>query len=292
MSETTDIFSNTVCALGEGPAAHPALGRLFWFDILGRRLLEQPFEGGHTTVHDLPVMASVMAVVDDHTQLIAAENGLYLRDVANGRLRLHTPLEADNRVTRSNDGRVHPCGALWIGTMGKRAEAGAGALYWFFRGELRLLFAGVSIINSIAFTADGQTAYFADTALGTIWRIATDPLTGLPQGERQTFATIPAGEGGPDGSVTDADGLLWNARWGGGCLDVYAPDGRRLRSVSVPARQVSCPAFIGAAADRLAVTSATQGLDRTALVTDPLAGQTFLLPATVAGRFDPPVRLA
>ncbi|MFC3676257.1 SMP-30/gluconolactonase/LRE family protein [Ferrovibrio xuzhouensis] len=292
MGGTTSIFSDTVCALGEGPAAHPALGRLFWFDILGRRLLEQPFASGHTTVHDLPVMASVMAVVDDHTQLIAAENGLYLRDVASGRLSLHAALEADNPATRSNDGRVHPCGALWIGTMGKRAETGAGALYWFFRGELRRLFSDISIINSIAFSPDGSAAWFADTALGIIWRIATDPVTGLPQGERQVFATIPAGEGGPDGSVMDADGLLWNARWGGGCLDVYAPDGRRIRSVSIPTRQPSCPAFIGPNADRMAVTTATEGYDNAALAADPQAGRTFLLTETVRGRFDPPVRLA
>src|SRR3546814_20093999 len=83
--------------------------------------------------------------------------------------------------------------------MGRRAETGAGSLYWFFRGELRRLFSGISIINSIAFSPDGRAAWFADTALGIIWRIATDPATGLPQGERQVFATIPAGEGGPDG---------------------------------------------------------------------------------------------
>src|SRR3546814_7772698 len=76
--------------------------------------------------------------------------------VASGRLSLHAALEADNLATRSNDGRVHPCGALWIGTMGKRAETGAGSLYWFFRGELRRLFSGISIINSIAFSPDGR----------------------------------------------------------------------------------------------------------------------------------------
>src|SRR3546814_12284073 len=122
MSETSSIFSDTVCALGEGPAAHPALGRLFWFDILGRRLLEQPFAGGETVIHSLPVMASVMAVVDDRTQLIAAENGLYLRDVASGRLSLHAALEADTPATRSNDGRVPPRSAeRRVGTGGVRS---------------------------------------------------------------------------------------------------------------------------------------------------------------------------
>lgn len=59
----------------------------------------------------------------------------------------------------------------------------------------------------------------------------------------------------------------------------------------MPAKQVSCPAFCGAGADRLAVTSGTQGLDKTALAANLLAGRTFLLPMPVSGRFDPPVRL-
>lgn len=176
--------------------------------------------------------------------------------------------------------------------MGKRAETGAGALYWFYRGELLQLFSSISIINSIAFSADGRVAYFADTALGTIWRIDTDPETGLPVGERRVFASIPAAEGGPDGSVVDAEGRFWNARWDGACLDVYAPDGKRLRSLPMPARQVSCPAFIGPHAEVLAVTPATENLDAAALAADPLAGQTFVLPEPVMGRFDPPVQLA
>ena len=53
------------------------------------------------------------------------------------------------------------------------------------------------------------------------------------------------GVGGLDGAVVDADGLIWNARWGGGCVDVYDANGRRLRSLRVPARQSSCPAFVG-----------------------------------------------
>ena len=36
-----DVFSSTVCALGEGPLWHPERAQLFWFDILGKRLLSR-----------------------------------------------------------------------------------------------------------------------------------------------------------------------------------------------------------------------------------------------------------
>ncbi|TGE00162.1 SMP-30/gluconolactonase/LRE family protein [Methylobacterium nonmethylotrophicum] len=291
MSGGAGIFCDRACILGEGPAAHPGLGRLYWLDILGRHLIERPFSGGRTTVHDLPVMASMVARVDDHTLLLGAEDGLYLREIATGRLRLLTPLEADRPETRSNDGRVHPSGALWLGTMGRKAETGYGAIHWFFRGELRKLFSGLTIPNAIAFSADGTSAIFADSEAGTIWRVATDPQTGLPVGDRQVFVRIPASEGAPDGAVIDQEGLVWNARWGGASLDAYAPDGTRVRSIALPARQVTCPAFIGPDADTLVVTSATEGLppERT---DDPFAGQTFTVPGKVKGRFEPAVRVA
>lgn len=281
------VFSDTPCELGEGPSFDGRTNALFWFDILGKTLLEQREPGGETRVHALPFMASAIAAVDGDRQLIAAEDGLYLRDRKTGALTLHTPLEADNALTRSNDGRVHPCGALWIGTMALDEAAGKGAIYWFFRGELRRLYEGVGIPNSICFSPDGATAYFADSAARKLWCVACDPLTGLPQREPALFVDGTLADGFIDGSVVDAAGVLWNARWGGSRLDAYAPDGKFLRSVALPALQTSCPAFTGADASRLVVTSARKGMDAGARAADPLGGQTFLVDLPVKGRVEP-----
>ena len=42
----SDIYDDTPCELGEGPLWHPTREQLFWFDILGRRILTR--EGGKT----------------------------------------------------------------------------------------------------------------------------------------------------------------------------------------------------------------------------------------------------
>ena len=283
------IFSDVVCELGEGPCFDPATGRLFWFDIVGKKLLEKKFPDGPTIVHELPFMASAIAMVDDDRQLVVAEDGLYIRDARTGALSLHTPLEADNPLTRSNNSRVHPAGAFWIGTMAKDEGPKAGAIYWFFKGELRTLYTGISIPNSICFSADGATAYLTGMQPNVIHRVDCDAATGLPVGEPKSFVNTGSAEGWVDGSVVDADGTLWNARWGGARVDAYAPDGRLLRSVAVPARQSSCPAFVGPNASRLAVTSAWKGMDAATRAADPEAGKTFLLDIELRGRFDPRV---
>jgi sugar lactone lactonase YvrE len=288
----TTILSERHCHLGEGPTYDPATDTAWWFDIIERTLLQADLASGEVTTHALPVMASVLAVVDDKRQLLATENGLYVRDTADGRLTLHTPLEADNAATRSNDGRVHPCGALWIGTMGRQAEKNAGAIYHFYRGELKLLYAGVTIPNAICFSPDGATAYFTDTKTALLQRVAIDPSTAAPTGDPQTFYDHRGGTGGLDGAVVDAQGLIWNARWGGACVDVYSPEGDRVRSLRVPAKQSSCPAFVGRKLDRLLVTTAWQGMDDGAKAADPHHGQTFLLDAGATGRAEPRVKLA
>lgn len=286
---SVSILSRHVCELGEGPTYDPHNDTLLWFDIVNGELIEQALSGGAAKVHALGQMASALAVVDQDRQLIATETGLHVRDTATGKLTLHTPIEGDNAATRSNDARVHPCGALWVSTMGKKAQAGAGSIYWFFKGELRTLFSGLSIPNSIAFAADGAIAYFTDSATGFIMRAACDPETGLPVGEPMVFADRGGGAGDHDGSVVDLDGTLWNARWGEGRITAYRPDGSLLRSIATPVGQPTCPAFVGKTCDRLAVTSAWAGLDERQRAAQPDAGMTFLLDLPVRGRFEPRV---
>jgi sugar lactone lactonase YvrE len=91
--------------------------------------------------------------------------------------------------------------------------------------------------------------------------------------------------------VVDAEGLIWNARWGGSCVDVYTPEGQRARTIAVPAKQSSCPVFVGGNLDRLLVTSAWQGMDEQARAADPHHGNTFILDVGAVGRPEPRVRL-
>lgn len=284
---TISIFSDHVCKLGEGPSYDPGRDRLFWFDIVGKKLLERAWPDGQTIVHDLPEMASAIGILDADRQLLFTETGLFIRHESDGRLERHCEIEADNPVTRSNDARVHPCGAFWLGTMGKSAERKAGAIYWHLGGEVRLLYPGISIPNSICFSPDGATAYFADTEKGILFCVDCDPHSGLPLGEPRIFVDRRGLEGGIDGSVVDAEGRLWNARWGAGALDCYAPDGALIESIALPARQTSCPAFVGPDAARLVVTSAWQGMSDDDRRDDPEAGKTFLVDIDVPGRFEP-----
>lgn len=284
------IFYDIPCELGEGPGYDPLTSTVWWFDIVTGRLFEKPLAGGDARIHTLGQMASALAVIDEKRQLIATETGLFVRDRLTGHTTMHQPIEAANPATRSNDARVHPAGAFWIGTMGKKHEKGAGSIYWYRQGELRKLFGDISIPNSISFSPEGRIAYFADTAKNIIWRVATDPDTGLPIGEPVLFYQHRE-KGGVDGSVVDGDGNLWNACWGRSSIDVYDPSGRRIRSIEMPVRQPSCPAFVGGESANLIITTAYQDMTDKMRQSDPDAGKVFLIETAGKGRLDPPVRL-
>ena len=283
------VFDDTPCTLGEGPLWHPERGQLFWFDIIGKSLLTRA--GGRTERRQFDVNVSAAGWIDHDRLLIASETALFTLDLRTGRQARLCPLEENDPATRSNDGRADPWGGFWIGTMGKEAEPGAGAIYRFFRGELHRLYAPVTIPNAICFAPDRSCAYYADTPTGRIWRQPLAQAEGWPEGDPVPFLDL-AEEGlRPDGAVVDAEGCLWNAQYGAARVARYAPDGRALSTVGLPARNTTCPAFGGQGLSTLYVTSALQGLSAEQRAAQDKAGMTFAIDCPVAGQPEHRVRI-
>ena len=214
--------------------------------------------------------------------------GLELFDLESGARRLLAAIEEDRPTTRVNDGRLDRRGRLIFGTMDEDPGGARplGQIWSFGDRGARVLASGVRIANSIAFSPDGRRMYFADTPEKRIRIYDYDLDSGVLSGER-VFVTV-EGPGFPDGSTVDADGCLWNAEWGGGRVVRYTPDGRVDRVLLLPASQVTCCAFGGSGLDRLYVTTARTGLERSALAAEPHAGALFAFDVGVRGLADAP----
>lgn len=286
---TVSTLSDISCHLGEGPSFEPSTGTLWWFDILDKRLHGLQISKGIKTAINLPVMASAIFHIDDDRDLILTERGFYVRFHASAVMSLAIPVEDDNPATRSNDARAHPCGAVWFGTMGRSAELGAGAIYHLFKGKVTKLYPSISIPNAICFSPDGSVAYFTDTKVNRLMRVAIDPATALPLGEPKILVDRSGMEGGIDGAIVDQDGTIWNALWGIGKLAAFSPDGKLIREIDLPAKQTTCPAFIGKNLDHIAVTSARENYDEAGRAADPECGKTFVVDLPVKGRPEPAV---
>ncbi|MDN5568382.1 MAG: SMP-30/gluconolactonase/LRE family protein, partial [Paracoccus sp. (in: a-proteobacteria)] len=263
---------------GEGALWHSDLNALIWFDILSRRMYLKPV-GGTRRHWDFDDHVSAAGIVDADRLIVASARALMLFDIRDGSHRDLVPLEADNTVTRSNDGRADPQGGFWIGTMGLNAEKGAGSIWRYYRGELRRIFSDLTITNAICFAPEGDVACFTDTDIGVVMRVALDG-DGWPVGMPTPFIDLRAEGLNPDGAVMDVQGGLWSAQWGAGRVARYDADGRFDRAVALPAAHISCPAIGGSGLDTLFATSALQGLD----APGPHDGCTFAVPAGVKGQ--------
>lgn len=291
MNDTAKLLVDCQCALGEGPFWHPGRQRIFWFDINNKRLFSATAEGAVDRKWDFDEMAAAAAIIDDDTLAIAAETGLKRLDLASGAVDHLVDIEQDIPGNRTNDSRVHPSGAFWIGTMPKDEGAPEGAVHHYRGGTLQRIIASAAIPNATCFSPDGTIAYWSDTPTGAIMTCSLDPATGLPTSEWRLFADTSDLPGHPDGAVVDSEGYLWNARWGGSCVIRFAPDGSVDRTIDVPVSQVTCPAFGGKDLKRLFITTANKTLPPEQLATEKVAGGLFYIDLDVAGQPETPILL-
>jgi sugar lactone lactonase YvrE len=275
------IFDARACELGEGALWHPIREELFWFDILNRTL--------HSKARSwtFPEYVSAAGWTSADELLVACETGLFRLNLTTGDRSAVAAAGTD--VTRSKDGRADRQGGFWFGTMGKKAEKGAGAIWRWHKGALRKLYDGVTIPNAICFAPDGRAAHFADTALGRVMKVALD-AEGWPKGEPQLWLDLDRAGLNPDGAVIDAEGRFWTAQWGAERVACYGPDGVFLQAVETPgAPHASCPAFGGPGLSTLFVTTALEHMDAEARARHPASGQTFTFPGVGKGLPEPQV---
>ena len=268
------VFDPTVCHLGEGPLWHPERQSLFWFDILNKQMF------GEGKLHQFEAHVSAAGWVDHNTLLIASERELFSFHLETGERNHIAPLEADNPVTRSNDGRADPYGGFWIGSMGKQTQRGAGAIHRYYRGTVETLFENITVANAICFSPDGQFAHYTDTPTQQVMRVRLD-AEGWPMDGGEVFVDTQAEGFFPDGAVMDAEGCLWVAHWGHGRVARYDPQGVFMGAVTVPGKRTTCPAFGGSDLSTLFVTTATMGMGETA---GPQDGQTFMIETQAKGQ--------
>ncbi|PTX54857.1 sugar lactone lactonase YvrE [Litoreibacter ponti] len=279
------VHDDRACVLGEGAFWHPGLGKLFWCDIMGRRLLCDEGRVWYFEEH-----ISALGWVNDRLLFVASETGLATFNLQSEVWFPICSLEADEPKTRSNDGRADPKGGFWIGTMGKNAEPDAGAIYRFHKGELRQLFAPITIPNAICFSPDGAFAFFADTYFGRVMRVALD-RDGWPCAPPIKYLDLAAEGLNPDGAIITAEGDMLLAQWGAGRVAQYGPDGSFKAAFDLPTSHITCPALGGSNFSTLFATSALQGLSEATAADQPHAGCTFAIETSLTGLPAPKVLL-
>ncbi len=236
--------------LGECPIWDERMNALWWVDIHGRAV--KRYDGDSVRIMPMPEMPGSIALRREGGMLVALESGVFVLGTEAPQLLVRPP--EHEAGLRFNDGRCDRAGRFWVGTLAEPDFPPRGVLYRVERdGSCRAFRTGIQVPNSIAWSPNGRTMYFADSPRHKIWAFDYAPDSGEISKERVFASPHP---GFPDGSCVDSEGCLWNAEWGARRVVRYSPAGKIDRIVEVPAEKPSCCCFGGAQLDTLYITTA------------------------------------
>jgi sugar lactone lactonase YvrE len=267
--------------LGEGSLWDPERGRLLWVDIPAGLVHEWDPVTGSQGERLLGGEVSAVSLRAAGGLVVAA--GKSIRLLEDDAVRVLIEIEADLPGNRTNDCRCDPEGRLWIGTMARSLERGAGSLYRL-DPDLRLLpvLERTTLANGIGWSPDGALMYFIDTTTQRIDVFDFDRGTGAVAG-RRSLTSIDPEAGMPDGLCVDIEGGVWVALWGGGAIHRYDDGGTLDAVIPLPVSNPTCPAFGGADLETLYITSARDSLSAAELAEQPAAGAVLALDPGVRG---------
>ncbi|MGI6206609.1 MAG: SMP-30/gluconolactonase/LRE family protein [Anaerolineae bacterium] len=253
-----EIVADTRCVCGENPLWHPREKRLYWTDIPEGKLYRyDPASGQHECVYQGDVVGG-FTIQEDGNLVLFMERGA-IKIMRPGGLRAVVDEIPAERESRFNDVIADPVGRIFCGTMS--SPAGPGRLYLLDVDEmLRLVLKGVETANGMGFSPDQKYFYFTDSGKREIYRFKYHVGSGAIS-HRELFVRVPEGEGAPDGMTVDSKGYVWSARWDGGCVVRYTPDGQEDLRIQLPAKKVSSLTFGGNDLKDIYITTAG-GQDR------------------------------
>lgn len=248
-----ELIADYECNTGENPLWHPGERRLYWLDIpTGRLFRYDPTTGKHEQFFQGEVTGGFTIQEDGALLLFMARGAISI--LRNGELTGVVEEIEDERESRFNDVLADPEGRVFCGTMPTSDRL--GRLYRLdVDGRLTRLLDGIGCSNGLGFTRDLRHLYYTDSPELVIYLFDYDRTSGEIS-NRRIFVRTPEDEGVPDGLTVDAEGYVWSARWDGGCLVRYRPDGTEERRIEFPAKKVSSLTFGGADYKDIYVTTA------------------------------------
>ncbi|KAF2009105.1 hypothetical protein BU24DRAFT_359196 [Aaosphaeria arxii CBS 175.79] len=245
-------FLNIHCLLGEGPYYEKATHSLRFVDIVKKQLHTVSLAHGPGSLVSIQLNEAVCATADIENEdpaekiLVALKYGIAVlnRQTANYEY-LGLSGSKDPRV-RSNDGAVDPNGNFWVGTMtdfGMGEFRAEGSLFRHHGTSAQRMLSGLTIPNSVRWSADGKTMYFTHTTTRQICAFDFSTLESSISNQRVLYHH--KGPGVPDGFCLDVKGNIWHAIYGEGRVLRINPGGVVTGEIKVPTNNVTSVEFAG-----------------------------------------------
>jgi sugar lactone lactonase YvrE len=283
-SEPVELVIDSKSDLGEGAFWNYKTGELIWVDITGQILnFYNPVLRNNKEMFTGQMIGTVVPA-ESGQMIVALQNGIYMLDPETGSKKLMVDPEENIPDNRFNDGKCDPAGRFWAGTMSLTGKKRAGALYRLDPdSSVHKMEENVTTSNGIVWSSDKMKMYYIDTPTRKVMAYDYDNESGDIRNP-QVAVEIPADMGAPDGMAIDEDGNLWIALWGGSAVGCWNPQsGDLIRTIEVPAKNVTSCAFGGDDLGTLYITTARQNTSDEDLKKFPHSGGVFKVRPGIKG---------
>ena len=277
------VRADLKCRVGESPVYDERADRLYFVDIPARRLFAMQLPEGAVVSWSFESEVCSLGLAASGRLVVALRNAVILFDPETEARQPLCTIEAEPE-TRLNDGKVGPDGCFWVGSMHEPSQKQPlGVLYRVDpEGQAERKVEGLLVSNGLAWTADGELMFHADSRGPWIDRWRFDRWSGAIS-ERTRIAELDDAHGRPDGGACDAEGFYWSAGVSAGELNRFAADGQLVESHALPVVAPTMPCFGGADFRTLFLTSLRDGRPAEVLDASPLSGDLLSAEAPVAG---------
>lgn len=281
--------ANPHCIIGENPLWHATHRRLYWCDVpLGRLYRFDPETRTTELLRDGAqerAMIGGFTIQHDGSLLLFMDGGRIDRWAESASEILIHPV-LTHAGMRFNDVIADPLGRVFCGTLYIDGNRPGSLFRLDLDGSLTSVLDDVLCSNGMAFSRDNRHLFHTDSLRRTITRFDYDIASGSIANPTPWIITHVA-DGLPDGLTIDAEGNLWSAQWGGGCIICYSPAGCEQRRVVLPVAKVTSLAFGGDHLRTLYITT-SGGKDA---ARHPLAGALFTADPSASGVLESPSRI-
>lgn len=316
----TDSFLKLNLELGEGAIYADGAylfvdiysGRAFRFKSDGGSNELKEYKCGEFCSTIIPVdgqpSRAVVALKDTLAEIDFERESDHSECVANPCLACNPDARAD---VRFNDGKAGPDGQIFVGTMHmneqrepiaglystrrkRQADTAGTASAAAVTASAELVetmmmtmvteCTGIKISNGICWDSTRTKCYYIDTPSRRVDVLDyTCSQTEEPcLSNRRVAFELAEGTGYPDGMTMDSRDNLWVAHWAGSHVTCYdATTGTPKFRVNLPVSRVTSCAFGGADLRDLFITTAREGMTKEEEEREPLAGDVFLVPASM-----------
>lgn len=274
--------ANARADLGESVVWDKHTGALYFVDISDGRINRLTADGVLQSLYESAARIGALALTDRGNLIFTEDACVAILDLQLGTVRQYSAPLHHRATYRFNDGACDPSGRFVTGLMDEGSIDKAGALYRLDQ-DLRaeVIHDGMARTNGLAWTEDGQTVYFVDSAARSIYRAKYPPEGRLT--DVTLFAKTPVALGRPDGIALDREGGLWVCQFNGGCLLRYDQGGHLSDQVPIPVPRPTSCCFGGPDLDTLYITTARFGMSSLELRHYRDAGDLYAIRPAVGG---------